>query len=67
MQLSLNDHDRKHDLYFFDGVSEGRRRQRDDNKYLYKERERYRYERNEGLEEMSRLKTECLSVQNQAC
>ena len=61
-QLALKDRDRKHDLYFFDGVSEGRRRQRDDNEYLYEERERYRDERNEALEEMSRYKTECHSI-----
>lgn len=61
-QLALKDRDRKHDLYFFDGVSEGRRRQRDDNEYLYAERERYRDERNEALEEMSRFKTECHSI-----
>jgi hypothetical protein len=61
-QLALKDRDHKHDLYFFDGVSEGRRRQRDDNEYLYEERERYRNERNEALEEMSRYKTECHSI-----
>lgn len=61
-QLALKDRDRKHDLYFFDGVVEGRRRQRDDDGYLYEERERYRNERNEALEEMSRYKTECHSI-----
>ncbi|TFK40220.1 hypothetical protein BDQ12DRAFT_721681 [Crucibulum laeve] len=55
-QLALQDRDHKRDIYFFDGVNEGRRRQRDDDEYLYEERQRYRTERNEAREKAFQYK-----------
>lgn len=50
--------ERLRDAYFHDGVSEGRRRQRDDDDYVYQDRERYRAERNEASESISRYRIE---------
>jgi len=58
-QLALKDRDNKHDAYFFDGVREGRRRQRLDDERLLDDLERYRAERNEALDTVGRYRIEC--------
>lgn len=57
-QNAVKVRERLRDAYFHDGVSEGRRRQRDDDDYVYQDRERYRAERNEALESISRYRIE---------
>lgn len=57
-QNAIKVRDRLRDAYFHDGVSEGRRRQRDDDDYVYQDRERYRKERNDALEAISRYRIE---------
>ncbi|KAF9463885.1 hypothetical protein BDZ94DRAFT_1235760 [Collybia nuda] len=57
-QNAVKVRDRLRDAYFHDGVSEGRRRQRDDDDYVYQDRERYRKERNDALEAISRYRIE---------
>lgn len=57
-QKAIQERDRKNDAFFFDGVSEGRRRQRDDDEYAFEDRERYKAERNEALEIISRFQAE---------
>jgi hypothetical protein len=57
-QKAVQSRDCKNDAYFFDGVSEGRRRQRDDDEYMFEDRERFKAERNEALEIISRFQIE---------
>jgi hypothetical protein len=57
-QKAVQNRDRKNDAYFFDGVSEGRRRQRDDDEYMFEDRERFKTERNEAFEIISRFQIE---------
>lgn len=64
-QHAVKDRDHKRDVYFFDGVSEGRRRQRDDDEYLFDERERYRAERNEAREALSRYRSEAYDTREE--
>lgn len=64
-QKAIQERDRKNDAYFFDGVSEGRRRQRDDDEYAFEDRERYKAERNEALENISQFQIESHDAREQ--
>lgn len=61
-KLSLKSRDNQRDLYFFDGVSEGRRRQRSDDESLMRDRARYRAERNDARSASERYKLECYNI-----
>lgn len=64
-QKAIQERDHKHDAYFFDGVSEGRRRQRDDDEYVFEDRERYKAERNEALEIISQFQIESHNIREE--
>ncbi|KAJ7276664.1 hypothetical protein C8J57DRAFT_1061389 [Mycena rebaudengoi] len=58
IQRALKDLDNQVDTYFFDGVAEGRRRQRADDQNHLRDLERYRIERNEALTTAARYRFE---------
>lgn len=58
-QMALRDRDNKRDVYYFDGVREGRIRQRKDDEPLFDDLENLRAERKEAIETLGRYRIQC--------